>query len=508
MKINQLKTGVIISYVQMVALVLIYIIYTPIMLNSLGADEYGIYQLTTSVTGYLSILSLGFNSAYVRFYYIHKVNNDDKSIAKLNGMFFTVFSALAVICIIVGFIFALNVESIFSASLTGEQIEKFQYLVYWVIIGVAVSFPASLFSSYIISHERYLYHRLLLLLKCVLNPIFSYPLLMLGFKSEAMVYVTVILSIIMDVLYIFYAVKKLKIRIDLKKLDMNILKNVSAFSGFIVLSLVVDQINWNVDNFLLGIFKGTTAVAIYGIAAQFNAVYLQFSTSISSVFVPRVNEIVAKSNDNKMLTHVFTAVGRIQFIVLSLVLSGIIFFGQSFINLWAGEQYKDAYIILLLLIIPVTIPLVQTLGIEIQRAKNLHKFRSIVYAVIAVINVIISIFLVQIWGGIGCAIGTCISLIVGNGLIMNIYYKRKVGLNIGYFWLNIAKILPSLVAPIIVGALIMNYAVLDNMFILFGFVCIFVLVFGVSMWLFGMNSEEKELFTKPLNKIFRRKSHD
>ena len=55
------------------------------------------------------------------------------------------------------------------------------------------------------------------------------------------------------------------------------------------------------------------------------------------------------------------------------------------------NEYNNAYFVALLLIIPVTVPLIQNLGIEIQRAKNMHKFRSIVYFLIAIGNIFISI---------------------------------------------------------------------------------------------------------------------
>lgn len=105
---------------------------------------------------------------------------------------------------------------------------------------------------------------------------------------------------------------------------------------------------------------------------------MSLSSSISSVFIPRVNKIVAMDeNNNKELTELFTKVGRIQFIILAMVIGGFIVIGQYFINVWAGNDYNNAYYVALLLIVPVTVPLIQNLGIEIQRAKNMHKFRSI-----------------------------------------------------------------------------------------------------------------------------------
>ena len=66
--INQRKTGVVLSYAGELVKILVSLIYTPIMLRLLGQSEYGLYQLVYSVVSYLSLLSLGFGSSYLRFY--------------------------------------------------------------------------------------------------------------------------------------------------------------------------------------------------------------------------------------------------------------------------------------------------------------------------------------------------------------------------------------------------------------------------------------------------------
>ena len=63
MKINQLKIGVVLSYITMFIHNIISILYTPIMLRLLGKSEYGLYQLVFSVVSYLGLLSFGFGSA-------------------------------------------------------------------------------------------------------------------------------------------------------------------------------------------------------------------------------------------------------------------------------------------------------------------------------------------------------------------------------------------------------------------------------------------------------------
>lgn len=229
-----------------------------------------------------------------------------------------------------------------------------------------------------------------------------------------------------------------------------------------------------------------------------------YLSQMTDVFVPKVNRIVAESDDNEQLTKLFTKVGRIQFIVLGLILSGFVFLGSPFIKVWAGEGYSASYDVALLLIIPVTVPLVQNLGIEIQRAKNMHKARSIVYLFIAIANVFVSIPLIKIMGPAGAALGTAISLIAGNIIFMNWYYHARIGMNMFYFWKEIAKFIPALIAPGIVGILIMRFANVTGLIKLGMFAIIYTWVYGISMYFLGMNAEEKQLVMGPIKKILRK----
>ena len=267
----------------------------------------------------------------------------------------------------------------------------------------------------------------------------------------------------------------------------------------------MDQINWSVDKFLLGRLAGTTAVAIYGIGGQINTLYLQFSTSVSSVFVPKVNRIIAETGDNNELTRLFTKVGRIQFIIMALILSGFTFFGKAFIRFWAGNGYNDSYVVALLLIYPATVPLIQNLGIEIQRAQNKHKARSVVYLLIAIANIFLSIPLVLIMGPIGAAIGTSLSLVVGNVIFMNWYYHFKLGINIAFFWKNIASFIPALLPPILFGIFNMNLIAYNSIMKLALGILLYILVYGISTYCLGLNKEEKQMILGLINKGLKQK---
>jgi len=503
MRINQLKAGVILSYLSVALGALVSIIYTPAMLRLLGQSEYGLYTLAGSTVSYLSLLNFGFSSSYIRYYNIYKVEKNQNAIAKLNGMYLTVFTVIGLIAVLAGSVLVMNTNKIFRSKLTADEIVVTKALMTLLVINVGVSFPFSIFSTYITANEQYFFQRVLNLAKVVANPFLSLLALMLGFRSIGMVCVTVSLNILIDILHFAFCIRKLKMEFAFSKFDRHLFKDIAAFSSFIFINIIVDQVNWNVDKFLLGVFQGSKATAIYGLSAQLNGYYQQLSSIISSVFIPRVHFLISnkRSEDIKQL---FIKVGRIQFMILALICSGFVFFGHPFILKWGGNTYGDSYYITLLLIIPSTVPLIQNLGIEILRARNLHQFRSYVYLGIAVLNVLLSIPLCKLFSGVGCAVGTAVSLVVGNIVIMNIYYHKKCGIDILKFWKNIAQVLPAMIIPIIFGVILkqfLNVYVLEYLVIAIAF---YTVVYALSIWFMGMNCYEKNLITSPIKRIMLR----
>lgn len=498
---NQKKVGVIISYIGQFVHILTGILYTPIMLRLLGQSEYGLYQLVYSVVSNLSLLNLGFGASYMRFYSREKAKDDDEGVARINGMFLLIFCFMSLICILCGIVMLINIRGIFGAGLTGTEYNTARVLMLLMIINLALTFPNSIFNCIITSQERFLFQKMLALLQYLLNPFITIPLLIAGYGSIGMVSITTLLTCAVLVGNVYYCIQKLHANFSFRQLQLSLLKEMWVFTFFIFLNQIVDQINWSVDKFLLGRTSGTISVAIYGVGAQINSLYIQFSSSVSSVFIPKVNRIVAGTGDDKELSNLFTRVGRIQFIIMSLILTGFIFFGKPFMRFWAGNGYEEAYIITLLLIIPVTVPLIQNLGIEIQRAKNKHKARSIVYFFIAIANVFVSIPLIKLYGPSGAAFGTTISLTAGNIIFMNWYYQNRLGIDIMYFWSNIARFLPAFILPTIVGIFEMrlNY---HNVLELGIGIVIYTIAFIFSMYFFGMNEEEKSIVDRPIKKVF------
>lgn len=504
------RLGIILQYIQMALNIIINLIYTPMMLRILGDAEYGIYNLASSVISYLSLLSLGFGASYIRFYSKYKAENNEKGVKSLNGLYIIVFSVIGLIALTAGLFISCNVSVFFNETYTQQNLETARILMIFLAFNLAVSFPASVFTSYITSQEKFIFQKLVNMGKTILSPCLSIALLLLGYGSIGMVIATTVISLAVDFINVFYCIGKLNMRFSVAHPNFALLKEIFTFSVFIAINQIIDQINWQTDKIILGKMINASAVAIYAVGANINTMYLNFSIAISSVFTPQIHKIVndkskEETEKNRELTDLFVSVGRIQFLVLGLILTGFIFFGRFFVIEWAGEGYADSYYIALLLICPATISLCQNIGIEIQRAKNKHQFRSIVYLIMAILNVGISILFTYWWGYIGTALGTTISLIVANGLIMNIYYHKKIGINVIEFWKQIIKTLPGFILPVASGIVLLEFIHYTKIWQFLALILAYCAIFAVSVWLLSMNRNEKNLIIKPIKKILKRK---
>lgn len=116
---------------------------------------------------------------------------------------------------------------------------------------------------------------------------------------------------------------------------------------------------------------------------------------------------------------------------------------------------------------------------------------------------IVSIPLAKIYAGIGCALATGISMVIGNIIIINIYYYKKIHINILRFWLEILKlsipVLISLGITLAINQIVSLTGIIDVLFTRI----LFTIIFIPLIWLLGMNNSEKELFMGAFKMIRR-----
>ncbi len=500
---SELKAGVVLSYANLLIGNLIPFLYTPLMLSILGTEEYGIFGLANSVMGYIGLLNFGIGSAVVRYISKYRAQGDQEEEERVTGLFISIYSVIALLILAAGMTLSFHL-GFYDRSLSEKQVEQLATLVRLMTVNMAIFLPFSTFSSIIISRERYIFNNLIHIGQTILTPCLNLLLLFCGFGTVGLVVVSTIINAVSNGAYGIYVFARLKIRIRFRGKVPGLLREILTFSAFAFLGSLVDILYWSTDKLIIGWAVGATAVAVYNVGASFNGYLTSLSTAFNSVLTPRICAIVTKDNGAEELSNLFIRVGRLQFIVISFVVSAFVAFGRQFIDLWVGPDYREAYGVALLTMLPVSVPLIQNTGLNILYVLNKHRFRSIVYCCIALLNAVLTFWLVETHGIIGAAFATCLSYVIGNILIINCYYHRKIGLDIPRFWKNILAMSPVMFLMGIAAWFTLERLPVMNWLVFLGAAVIYTVVYFLLAYRFMMNDYERGVCKAPIQRFFKK----
>lgn len=506
MKKDQLKSGALLSYFNLLIGNIIPFIYTPIMLRMLGQAEYGIYGIAQSIMGYIQLLNFGIGGSIVRYLSKYRAQGDIDGEKRVFGLFIKIYTVIGAMILVVGTVFSFHLD-FYGRSLTPDELLLLRKLVLLMTVNSAFFLPFNVYSSVIVAHEQFIFSKLAAMISGILAPVLNLSLLFVGLGSVGLVVSSTILNFITYIIYVYYVHRKLHITPSFRETEPGILKEILGFSIFIFIANIVDILYWSTDKLIIGWAIGSAATAVYNIGATFNGYVTSLSTAISGLLMPKVTNMAVKDTPKEEFTDLFIKVGRLQFIMISFIVSAFVAFGRQFIALWAGEGYEQAYYVALFTMLPVTVPLIQNTGLNILYALNKHRFRSVVYVCVAGLNVVLTFILVETYGIIGAAAATCIAYVIGNILMINWYYYKKIGLNIPLFWKNILCMCPVMICMGCAWWLFLNVISVANWFVFFALAIIYSVMYFVLAYLFMMNDYEKGFLRSPVMKLWKKLTH-
>ena len=497
---NQLKSGVLISYATMLISNITPMIYTPIMLRILGQAEYGVSGIATSIGNYLYLLNMGLGGTIVRYLAKYRANGERDKEEHVAGMFIQIYSIISVIIISVGFFIAHNIHHYDNALMPNELI-LLKKLIILNTINTAIFMPFNVMGSILVAHEEFIINKGVAFFTTLLTPILNLTFLYAGWGSIGFPIVTMITNTIGYSIYTPYALRKIGIRPRFGKPDWALLKEIFQFTMLVFLTRIVDALYWSTDRLIIGWSLGSIATAVYNIGAVFNGHVSSFSNAISSVLVPKLTNMEVQNASPKQFTEIFIRIGRLQFIIVSFIVSAFIAFGRQFISLWAGSGYENAYWVAIFTMLPATIGLIQNTGTNILYAKNKHMFRAFSYLCMAILNIVLTFIWVNKYGIIGASFATCIACILEDGVIMNVYYLKKTKIDIPLFWKNILKMSPVMLIMGTTAWFLLDWFIINSWIKFFSYALVYSIVYFILSYVFMMNNYEKGIMLAPLLKF-------
>lgn len=488
------KKGTILSFVVIALEIFSTLFLTPFIIRTFGKSEYGVYTLIISITSYLALLDLGIGNSVVKFVSQYRVNNDEVGMRKFEGIINTYYLTISFISLIIGLILIFVFPSVFVNGLSEQEIYLGQNLLFITTLNCAITLGTAGFYYTIIGYEKFGISKGISIIFTLIRIVLSFVALKCGGTSLAIVTINALITFFTRMIMVVYVFVVLKIRPTLKQVTIQDVKKIVFFSFFVFLQMLATQINSMADNILIGIIVNDASVilAIYGVGASIKQYLSTFGGAINGVLMPGVVKLVESDSQTEKIENEMIRIGRIVFALVGFIFVGFVVCGQMFIEIWAGDGYDDAYFVAILLMIPYLFTLSQSIGTQVLWAKNQHKEMSILKIVIVLLNIILTILLMKFNNLYGAVLGTFISMMLGDVVVMQIVFKKKLNLSLKKYYKNTLKgIFPSMIISLIIGILVRLLQIKGW----FGLVIVafsMIVVYIVMLFIIGLNESEKK----------------
>lgn len=500
---SQIKIGAIISYIAIIFNIVASFIYTPWMVQQIGKSDYGLYTLAISVITFF-LMDFGISGTIARFISLYRAQGEVEKVEDLLGITYKLYIIIdfIILFILIGIFFSIN--NIF-LQLSPQEIEKFKVI--FVIVGgfSLVSFPFMPLNGIFVSNEKFVALKIFDLCQKILTIIFVVICLVLGYGVYALVLVNAVVNVVVIIYKNIYLKNNVKFKVNFKCKSKKVLKQIFNFSIWMTIISIAQRLIINISPTILGIFSGSIEISIFSIGVALEGYVWTFANALNGLFLPKVTKMVTNDEAKENIIDLMVKVGRIQLIVIGLLLIGLFSMGREFITLWMGSDFKGSYYVVVFLTLPSLITLTQEIAYNYLVAINEIKYRAYDFIGTAIVSIGLSLILTPKYGAVGAAMSAGIGIFLGHVILMNIIYYKVFRLNVIRFFKEChLKMCVPLGISLVVGLLLQKYVPADS-FIIFGIKAISLGIFYfISMWILVLNDYEKSLITS-LYRVFKNK---
>ena len=483
---------------------LIGIFMLPFNVSHLGQSAYGLWVLVASVTVYFSMLDLGYGVAQVRFAAKYRAQGDASALNEIASTMFFMFSGVGLVAFAVAILISLNLDKLF--PLSAAQVRTGQIVLLFISAYVALGFPCSVFGGIVNGFQRQYLNGVVAFVTAITVAVVNVIVLLSGYGLAELVAATTGVRILSYLAYAANAYRvfpALRIRPQFFKRER--LREVTGFSVFILIIDLANKLNYSTDAIVVGVFLGTSAVAIWAVAQRVIEIVQRITDQLNAVLFPVVvdSSTVQRVDRLQKILIQGTRLSLGMVVPLATVLG---LTARPLVMVWVGPQFAESVNVIYILSVVVALRVGNATSAVILKGSDLHKFLAFSNLSMATGNLILSVLLVRVYGLIGVAIGTLIPMLVIAMFVVFPKACRRVGLSV---WTVIrASVWPATWPAIVMGI----FVVLTrgriqgswSLLILQSFVA--ALIYAGLFLVFAINRNERDWYFNKIKEIFRRGS--
>lgn len=490
-------------YVRMIISILTNIFTTRILLDALGASDYGLYNVVGGAILMLGFLTSTMSHTSQRFINYAEGKGDYENIKYVFNniviVHYIVSIFLMLLLIVAGFVFFNGVLNIPEGRLEAAIV-----IYICLIISTAFSVIVAPYDGILNAHENMFVYSLIGILDVVLKLLIA--LIILFTSCDKLILYGILMALeswIIRVITKRYCKKHyLECRKEeLKKYyDKNRIKEFTSFAGWNLINIASGMTSLYGRNIAVNHFFGTIFNAALGIATQLSGVIMGVSANMIKAITPILVKNEASNNRDNMLNITYLGC-RFSYLLFSFFCIPIFFNVDYVLNLWLNEVPPHTIVFCKLLIVAHLIEqLVSFLYQTIIAQGNVKKY-NIVRSIVNTMSLISSLYMFYIgWEAYWSLVNWIIWYSIGGGIV-NIYFSRRnVGLSVMQYLQIVLKpcLLVTIFSVLLNIVFIRLLQTINISQLLYVILSVFLSI--PLYWFIGLNKHERKIVIKQIVK--------
>jgi len=414
------------NYVGLAGSVVIAFVLSPFLVHTLGDTKYGIWSLVSALTGYMALLDLGVSSAISKYVARYKALKDYKSLNKVIASGLVLMIAVGLLLVFLSPLLATAVVSL--TKLEEPLASTVHTLILVASLDICVFVITGILGGCMFGFQRFEIINGVNLTVAFIKAILFYYALTHGFDLVAMGLISLLGNIIAGIcMFLSVTFIEPQVKIDLKKADRPTVVSIFHFGRFTFLSMLAMQLVYYSDAFVIGFFMSAAAITYYTIPWSLSEYTNKLTLAIAQTFTPVFSQQDATQGDVATYQTYVTGT-KFMLFISNLLCVGVLVVGYYFLAIWMGPTYAEKCgTILSIMFLTQMVKGPQLLSYSILLATSRHRVFSLYNFGFSVLNLVLSIILIQSYGLIGVAVGTAITQMMFYGIITPILTSRVLG---------------------------------------------------------------------------------
>ncbi len=477
--------------------ILISFFLSPFVVNKLGAAWYGVWAVAAQFTGYLYLLDFGVRESVIRYTSKYEARRQG---AQLNRVLSTAVVLYSVITLLALGATALVVWGLPHWFSLEEQ--------YWRDARIAMAFTGATIASTFLFN---VFNGIMMGLRkweisnaigVALNMVRAALIVVFLMRGEGIVAVAAIqfgVSFVGGLLTTGLALSMLRERgmafhftwLAPRRFRA-FMRRIFGYGFYVIVNNVGEKLIAATDAIIVGIFLPIANVAYYAIAGSLVGYLRALLGSTASLFNPLASHLQALGQRGAV-TSAFLFGVKINVLVTLPVAAVFVLLGDRFIGLWMGPEFaKPAGEVLAILAATSVLAAPQWVFSSVLYGISRHRIIAVMRIIEAVMNLTLSIVLVQIIGLPGVALGTAIPSVLLVVVVLPLVAGRVIGLDLSRYYIDV-YLRPALaITPLALAAYWMRDAwPAANLAFFFGQVALLCLLYLPCAFFVVLNAQER-----------------